>query len=181
MLSWTKRLFLPPSRPLGSLRHATQRNATQRNATQRNATQRNATQCNATQRNATQRNATQRNATQRNTTQYNSTQRNATILTFLRLFFVKEQEKVKVPEKDKSKESERGDCHEGCSGSLLGNKYCNPSCNNPECAFDGGDCGAQKVFELFGTNATKRSSINAVSTCFFCCFALFCFVLFCFV
>jgi len=37
-------------------------------------------------------------------------------------------------------------CAKGCPDSWVGDKVCDNRCNNLDCAFDGGDCGVQKVY-----------------------------------
>eukprot|EP00047_Mylnosiga_fluctuans_P003985 m.232102 g.232102 ORF g.232102 m.232102 type:complete len:1323 (+) comp12300_c0_seq1:20-3988(+) len=40
-------------------------------------------------------------------------------------------------------------CNQGCADSWMGDKYCDRACDVPQCGFDGGDCGIDKVTGAF--------------------------------
>ena len=39
------------------------------------------------------------------------------------------------------------ECSEGCPSSWIGDNYCDKTCNNSQCMFDGGDCSKDKANE----------------------------------
>ncbi|XP_033105239.1 N-acetylglucosamine-1-phosphotransferase subunits alpha/beta-like isoform X2 [Anneissia japonica] len=40
-------------------------------------------------------------------------------------------------------------CNTGCANGWIADKYCDQSCNIPECGFDAGDCGSRNLHRLF--------------------------------
>lgn len=38
-----------------------------------------------------------------------------------------------------------GTCHAGCLNAWLADHYCDTVCNHPECGYDAGDCGMEKL------------------------------------
>lgn len=50
-------------------------------------------------------------------------------------------------------------CASGCPNNWVGDKVCDRSCKNAECAFDGGDCGIELIQEnLLGIQLTKEQT-----------------------
>ena len=54
-------------------------------------------------------------------------------------------------------------CATGCQPHWLGDKMCDNSCNNPECAFDGTDCAFDRYGELAGYAVTPSTSVLVFS------------------
>nr|XP_027193633.1 uncharacterized protein LOC113788369 [Dermatophagoides pteronyssinus] len=54
------------------------------------------------------------------------------------------------------------ECSKGCSNWFLGNGYCDEACNNENCAFDFGDCDAEKSTPD-PTNKTPVSNVDKVT------------------
>lgn len=50
-------------------------------------------------------------------------------------------------------------CNTGCADSWIGDRYCDGSCNNPACGFDGGDCGNKHLSELHSEILHEDSDI----------------------
>uniref|UniRef100_A0A6B2KXE3 EF-hand domain-containing protein n=1 Tax=Arcella intermedia TaxID=1963864 RepID=A0A6B2KXE3_9EUKA len=51
-------------------------------------------------------------------------------------------------------------CAKGCPDTWIGDKYCDRSCRQAECGMDGGDCGANVVWESMGGLPVTREDKN---------------------
>eukprot|EP01090_Pellita_catalonica_P003392 TRINITY_DN1305_c0_g1_i1.p1 TRINITY_DN1305_c0_g1~~TRINITY_DN1305_c0_g1_i1.p1 ORF type:complete len:1052 (-),score=178.20 TRINITY_DN1305_c0_g1_i1:110-3265(-) len=57
-----------------------------------------------------------------------------------------------------------GYCSVGCPDSWIGDKYCDNSCKKKECAWDGGDCGSETMFNsMWGVNVTSLENLASIS------------------
>ncbi|OQV20564.1 N-acetylglucosamine-1-phosphotransferase subunits alpha/beta [Hypsibius exemplaris] len=64
-----------------------------------------------------------------------------------------------------------GTCRPGCLNAWLADRYCDAVCNHPECAFDAGDCGLDKltdlpVIQLIDSISVYKSPVGAFAVLF---------------
>ncbi|XP_071956276.1 N-acetylglucosamine-1-phosphotransferase subunits alpha/beta-like [Antedon mediterranea] len=50
-------------------------------------------------------------------------------------------------------------CNTGCANGWIADKYCDQSCNIPECGFDAGDCGSKNLHRLFSAEIKYSGQI----------------------
>ena len=46
----------------------------------------------------------------------------------------------------------------GCLSTWVGDRYCDNSCNVFACGYDAGDCGTEKLHEIYSINVTNTTS-----------------------
>ena len=52
-------------------------------------------------------------------------------------------------------------CNGGCANSWIGDRYCDVNCNVPNCGYDAGDCGPDKLKKSFAIDAEKiKGTVN---------------------
>ncbi len=72
---------------------------------------------------------------------------------------------IKVPQNWQSviskikKSKPRDFCNTGCADSWIGDRYCDASCNQPACGFDGGDCGVKQFSKLHSETLHENSEV----------------------